>query len=82
MNLKDIVDKIKTTRFTCNVFGKENEGEILQIDLVSDKALVRLKTTIEHTEKSIVPTIFANSEDEYNFEDKKILLNEVWLNIE
>lgn len=82
MKLKEIVQKLKETNFTCNVYGKPNEGIILKIDLETNQALVRLKHSVQTTESFSVLNDFANSENEYHFEEREVSLYELWLNIE
>lgn len=82
MKLKEIILKLKETNFNCNVYGNSNEGEILKIDLETNQALVRLKNKVKTTQRVSVPNVFANSDDEYHFEDKEVWISEVWLDIE
>ncbi len=82
MKLKEIVEKLRQTNFTCNVYGKPNEGIILKIDLETNQALVKLKNKVQTTQSFSVPNAFANSDNEYHFEEKKVLVSEIWLDIE
>lgn len=81
MKVEEIINQLKEVKLGCTISGKLHLGKILMLDLQTDKVLLKLESKINSTESIIVPNLFANSEDDYHFEEKEILIDEVWLNL-
>lgn len=81
MDLYKLIKELKNNQFECVVYGESNIGTILQIDIEKEKVFVKLKNKVKTTKTISVMNNFANSDDEYHFEDEEVFIDEVWIGI-
>ena len=69
--LKEIIENLKELELDCEIYGFKRKAKDLQLDLQTEKVLVKLDAPVKTTERIVIPVIFANSPEEYTFEEVK-----------